>query len=97
MKTQTRKHRSPEQWQSLIEQWQQSGLSAMAFCQQNQLGYASFCQWRKRLCGTPPKSEASPFIDLGSVPPSQNNYDPARSSLALRLSLGDWLNLSIQL
>ena len=102
MKNQTRKHRSPQQWQALIQQWQQSELSAMAFCKQNELGYASFCQWRKRLC-TPARSvaaplpEASPFIDLGSMPQSHNSSDQTRSGLALRLNLGDWLNLSIQL
>jgi len=41
--------RSAEQWQALVKQWQQSGQSAKDFCREHDLGYASFCQWRKRL------------------------------------------------
>ena len=41
--------RTPEQWQALIQQWQDSELSAPQFCQQHDIGYASFCNWRKRL------------------------------------------------
>ena len=41
--------RTAGQWQSLIEQWQHGGKSAKAFCQERGLGYASFCNWRRRL------------------------------------------------
>ena len=96
MKTQTRKHRSPQQWHALIQQWQQSELSAMAFCKQNDLGYASFCQWRKRL-SLLQQPEGNAFIDLGSVPQSDKSEELTQGSLSLRLSLGNWLNLSVQL
>ncbi|WP_422822669.1 IS66 family insertion sequence element accessory protein TnpA, partial [Vreelandella titanicae] len=44
-----RKHRTPEQWQALVDQHRDSGLSASQFCKQENIGYSSFCNWRKRL------------------------------------------------
>ena len=41
--------RNKAQWQALVDQQQQSQLSATAFCKTQHIGYASFCQWRKRL------------------------------------------------
>ena len=65
-----RKHRTPEQWQILIDQQRNSGLSAMMFCKQEHIGYASFCNWRKRLSeasGSQGSAEASGFVDLSSL------------------------------
>jgi len=66
-----RKHRTPEQWQTLIDQQRASGLSAPQFCKQENIGYASFCNWRKRLSEEPvgnasDTGEAS-FLDLSSL------------------------------
>jgi transposase-like protein len=36
-------------WRQAIEEWQQSGLSVTAFCQQRQLQLPSFFRWRKLL------------------------------------------------
>lgn len=64
-----RTHRRASEWQTLISQWQASGLSAPAFCEQQNIGYASFCQWRQRLRSADgvgePAVSASTFIDLG--------------------------------
>ena len=65
------KRRTPEQWQALVDQQRDSGLSAMQFCKQQSIGYASFCNWRKRLCDLPAgesagSSEAG-FVDLSSL------------------------------
>jgi len=54
-----RKHRTPEQWQVLVEQQRDSGLSAMQFCKQETIGYASFCNWRKRLSDVSVHSKTS--------------------------------------
>jgi len=88
----SRTYRNREQWQSLIKQWQQSGLSATAFCDQQALGYASFCKWRKQLTeGEPPAAVSSPeFISLSPVPP----VNESKSQLHLRI--GAWLELRIQ-
>lgn len=52
-------------------EWQASGLSAPAFCGQQGIGYASFCQWRQRLRSADGVEEssvpASTFIDLGAL------------------------------
>jgi len=36
-------------WQQHIEDWQASGLSGMAYCQQQSLTYCRFVYWRKKL------------------------------------------------
>jgi transposase-like protein len=36
-------------WRQAIEEWQQSGLSVTAFCQQRQLQVQAFFRWRKLL------------------------------------------------
>jgi len=86
--------RSPEQWQELIHNQQQSGLSARAFCEQRELGYASFCNWRKRLSavksqGNNSSAPDADFIDLSSLPGSQ------QSGWQIKLKLGDGMELSL--
>ncbi|QCF27506.1 IS66 family insertion sequence element accessory protein TnpA [Hydrocarboniclastica marina] len=43
----------PEQWQTLADQQRNSGLSAAKLCKQVGVGYACFCNWRKRLSSYP--------------------------------------------
>lgn len=90
-----RKHRSAADWQTLIHHWQQSGLSAPAFCLQNQIGYASFCNWRKRLNGPTihNHAEVSPqndFIDLSGL-----SAERQEMSWHLWLRLGSLVELRI--
>lgn len=89
--------RSAEQWQSLVNQWQASGQSARQFCKEQALGYASFCQWRKRLNGTESKTTTDQtnapgpsFIDLASLGSSQ----PGGWHIVLSLGGGVELTLS---
>jgi len=86
--------RSAEQWQALVDQWQRSGQSAKQFCKEQGLGYASFCQWRRRLTqADEPASNSSPvessFIDLASIGPSQ------ASGWRIVLSLGNGVELTL--
>jgi len=88
--------RSPEQWQALIQQWQESGLSAPQFCEQNEVGYASFCNWRKRFNtqdspGEESSSEAQ-FIDLQSL---TSTSSPNSKSWNIVLSLGNGVELRL--
>ena len=66
-----RKHRTPDQWQALVNQQRDSGLSARQFCEQENIGYASFCNWRKRLsdqaAGDSADSGEAGFLDLSSL------------------------------
>ena len=82
--------RSQAQWQELIEQWQQSQLSAAAFCQSHGIGYASFCQWRKRLSQQPDPSPHQPaFIDLSSLGSTN------KAGWHIVLNLGDGISLTL--
>lgn len=65
-----KKHRPPEQWQALVDQQRDSGLSATQFCKQEGVGYASFCNWRKRLFNGHGDSAGfgeAGFLDLSSL------------------------------
>jgi len=84
--------RNPEQWQELIDTQQASGLSAMTFCKEQSLGYASFCKWKNRLSGHQDKSgsiDEKDFIDLSSLHGSDSN----RWQIVLRL--GDGMELQL--
>ena len=89
--------RSSEQWQALIQQWQESGLSAPQFCEQHGIGYASFCNWRKRLNAQDVPGEESSaeaqFIDLQSL--TSDSADGAKGwNIVLSLGNGVELRLS---
>ena len=62
--------RSREEWQHLIEQFQESGQSGAAFCKSQAISYASFCQWKQTLLSAQAVA-ARPadggFVDLQSV------------------------------
>lgn len=92
MTSPSRTYRSREQWQSLIQQWQQSDLSASAFCEQQALGYASFCKWRQQLAEEEPQATVSSpeFISVAPLPPG-NGPGPQ-----FHLRIGTWLELRIQ-
>ena len=66
-----KKHRTSAQWQALVDQQQASGLSAVQFCKQQDIGYASFCNWRKRLSDNQldesSLSKDTGFLDLTSL------------------------------
>ena len=56
-------------WQQLVEQQTNSGLSGAAFCRQQDIRYANFMSWRKKLQVPKAHSEASPqsaFIELAA-------------------------------
>ena len=92
-----RKHRTPEQWQALVDQQRDSGLSASKFCKQENIGYASFCNWRKRLSDpstndSAGSSEAS-FLDLSSLMGSSHSSGPGWNIV---LSLGNGVELRLR-
>jgi len=60
-------------WQQRIEDWQASGLSGMAYCQQQSLTYCRFVYWRKKLTepetAVPEQPVSSPgFAKVSAVP-----------------------------
>ena len=91
-----RKHRTPEQWQALINQQRDSGLSASKFCKQENIGYASFCNWRKRLSDPSTDESSGPgeagFLDLSSLMSNSPSSGPGWNIV---LSLGNGVELRL--
>ncbi|AHI32842.1 MULTISPECIES: IS66 family insertion sequence element accessory protein TnpA [Marinobacter] len=91
-----RKHRTIEQWQVLVDQQIGSSLSAMQFCKQEHIGYASFCNWRKRL--SDPSTDDSTgsgepgFLDLSSLMGTSQSSGPGWNIV---LSLGNGVELRL--
>ncbi|MDB4224163.1 IS66 family insertion sequence element accessory protein TnpB [Granulosicoccus sp.] len=80
-----------KQWQSLVEDQAQSGLSATEFCKEYQIGYASFCAWRKRLSQPTTNSAVEPtFVEL--TPP---DLPSIAQPWAVELQVGENLVLRI--
>lgn len=85
--------RTQDQWKALVKQWQQSNQPARQFCNDQGLGYASFCQWRKRFKDTAAPGSAEPessFIDLASL-----GSFPSSGAWHIVLSLGNGVELKL--
>lgn len=95
--TRSRKHRSPAEWQSLLSQFETSGLSVVAFCRRHAIGESSFHRWRTKLVGSHPETPAAEastppdFVDLGALMAKPSSG----SRLELRLELGAGLTLTL--
>jgi hypothetical protein len=64
MNSSNRTYRSKPEWQSIVDQHRDSGLSARRFCEDKSINYVSFCNWRSKLT----KSDAAvPLIDLSDL------------------------------
>lgn len=96
-------HHDQSHWQQLVEQQAKSGLSGAAFCRQQDIRYANFMSWRKKL--QMPKtisegSEQSAFIELtapalvASAAPRQQGLQN-ESTVCVELSLGAGIELRI--
>jgi len=83
-------------------------LSAMQFCKQQSIGYASFCNWRKRLpdqsAGASADSDSgeASFLDLSSLMGASQCSSPVQSSPVqsspdrnIVLSLGNGVELRL--
>lgn len=82
---------SSEQWQSLVDAQQSSGLSAAKFCKQNQISYASFCKWKQRFSGSqtnPSELNNTDFVDLSALSSRPDKWH-------ITLALGDGVELTL--
>ncbi|PWQ92617.1 IS66 family insertion sequence element accessory protein TnpA, partial [Leucothrix pacifica] len=62
--------RTQAQWQSLIQQFEQSGLSQVAFCQQHELNPTYFSLRRSKLRAMKTKTmPASRFVEASPMTP----------------------------
>lgn len=98
----TRSRHSEAHWQRLVERQSVSGLSGAEFCRQNEVKYASFMSWRKRLVKpestTPSASSPNAFVELTAPvqPVSGGRKDAlADATLCVELSLGAGIELRI--
>lgn len=90
-----RVHRSPEQWQALVDQFEQSDLSQREFCQQKRLAYGTFSRWRRRLLARSESSneQSRPmFVELLESG-SPNNAHPTWD---VELQLGEGITLRLR-
>jgi len=93
-----RKHRSAAQWQHLVDQQRNSGLSVNDFCVKHGIGYASFCKWRKRLSdqltsdSKPISADKTDFLDLSAL---MSSGAASRSGWHIVLSLGNGVELRL--
>ncbi len=84
-------HRSANQWQDIIQQWKAGNLSATQFCKEQNIGYASFCNWRKRLASEAPvqgQDDSAQFINLGALQTDAGGW-------TITLSLGNGVELRL--
>jgi putative transposase len=91
MEATRRRRLSAESWRAVLARFAESGLSVQAFCEREEIGIASFYQWRAKLAGSiaDPKPEAAEgemlktagFVDLGTLSASVSRFE-------LRLDLG---------
>lgn len=98
-----RKHsprRTVAQWHNIVEAQQASGLSAPKFCEQKQISYPSFINWKKKLADRPQiaRAEKPQFIELTPQPAVMD--EPAIDAgvtppLFIELDLGSGIQLRI--
>lgn len=80
MSTTSRIRRSATQWQQLISEQAESGLSQAAFCKRKRLPLSTFTHWKRRLSieldeqerNTPDQSS---WIELGSLAGKELGWD----------------------
>jgi len=100
-----KKHRTPEQWQALINQHRNSGLSIEQFCRQHKLARSCFYKWRKRLAeqatstqeayqsavAKPSTAQETNFLDLSALV----DTSPSKQGWDIVLSLGNGVELRL--
>ena len=85
----TRKERT-KQWRKIIERQAASGLSAAAFCRENNIRSSQFHWWRGRFRKEELQSDESGFLQLVSFSPK-----PAQHS-GIRICLRDDLFIEVE-
>jgi len=85
--------RTRQQWQTIIDDFEQSGLGIQDYCQQHNVAYSSLAKWRSVL--KHPKDGVQPhaisFIELPESPTRLNDL-----SLHIELDLGSGVILRLR-
>jgi len=72
-----RVRRTGEEWQEIVDRFEESRLSCVAFCKREGIAEGSFAKWRKRLQqqGRPqPQVAAAAFVEC-TAPPAVVSHD----------------------
>jgi transposase-like protein len=85
-----KKRRPQSEWQQIIADYERSGLTQKAFCEQFAIAKSSFYKWRKRLVTQQAVIEPVPFIDLNTL---VQREDTPRWEIELELGNGMRLSL----
>ena len=84
------------EWVEIIEQQSQSGLTVRAFCEQNDVGLASFVKWKQQLTTKPQANTAGSMFEPIVINNSQSNRSPRMDTTCITLNLGPNITLTIQ-
>lgn len=99
-----RQHRSARQWQQLVDRQARSSQSAREVCDDHDIGYASFIQWRSRLSDNAPSTYLSvgrvpKFVELTSTLDERRHHEPDQldvdTPILIELDPGGGLQLRI--
>ena len=89
--------RTPEQWQQIISDQEDSGLPQKAYCCQHGLSLATFCNWKKKLACQQslnvPRSEEPLQNDWIEVPTPESEPQSNRWDMELELPGGVTLRM----
>lgn len=80
--------RSSEDWLELIEEWQQSSMSAKAWCQKHIIPYKKFIYWRTRLNNSfcpEPQAPSSSFVELSDTNSALSGVEIHYHNFSLKL------------
>lgn len=88
--------RTPEQWQSILADQSNSGLSQQNYCLNKNIAFSTFHSWRKRLSGKSAEPVSIPdFVELPSVADSQSLASALDDGLQVRVELGGGIVLEL--
>lgn len=87
--------RSVAEWNDIVTDFHQSGLSIQAYCNQNQLALATFSKWKRRIAQSelvPTTDKAPAFVPLVRADPVS---PPINSSINLQIGPSITLSISV--
>ncbi|MFY0678905.1 MAG: transposase, partial [Neptuniibacter sp.] len=90
--------RTQDQWQAIIDQQQQSGITVQQFCTEHGINPASFYKWRQRLAEPQPAHDTenpSSFIDLSALSSNRTLHSSPDKPWHIVLSLGNGVELRL--
>ncbi len=81
--------RSRPEWQQIVTDFEESGLSAQEFCNHRQIAYSSFGKWRSLLQkGHRKPAQPTAFLEVTPLDPPVSHWD-----VELELGPGMYLRL----